>query len=386
MSKPSINPAPILFWLKKRSGYVQDLGNWEWVLHDPLVGHLAPSLHLLVKQGALELPANIREEVEKAYRANQARAVLREHLLKQVAEAFESEGVSVIPLKGAAYLETLYGDIGLRAMSDVDLLVHPDDFLKTIQVMVRLGYGLREKDKHANIIWFADLPREYWPKELSFLGERGLVIELHQALIASWFQPAFPVDLEALWKESRQVEEQRTLPGGGVSLWKRHLSAGDTLAYMCLHLAMHGMQFPQAYTDLDAYIRALPVSWNWEEFLARVNQWQVRSSAYHAFLYCQKFMNTPLPEDLLDHLDPGWMARLRVTLLINPRAILANTQTLGNRYPTLVKVALVDRFSSILRIVFKLAFPRRAYYQDHPSRRNLLVNWRHILHVIKRGD
>src|SRR5262245_26056998 len=46
------------------------------------------------------------------------------HALDEILEAFQADGVSVQPLKGALLLETLYdGDLGARAMSDLDLLV-----------------------------------------------------------------------------------------------------------------------------------------------------------------------------------------------------------------------------------------------------------------------
>ena len=50
-------------------------------------------------------------------------------------------------------------------------------------------------------------------------------------------------------------------------------------------------------------------------------------------------METPLPDGLLDSLDPGWFARMRVKLLNTSQSILADRPTLGKRYPTLLKLA-----------------------------------------------
>jgi hypothetical protein len=97
-------------------------------------------------------------------------------------------------------------------------------------------------------------------------------------------------------------------------------------------------------------------------------------------------MNTPLPGDLLQRLDPSWLARLRVKLLISTQSILANRPSLGKRYPTLVKLALIDSLPLILVTLLKLAFPPKTLHDYSPSRRSLLARWLHVLQVVKRGD
>ena len=43
--------------------------------------------------------------------------------LRQILRAFNAAGLSVIPLKGACLAEMIYGNIALRPMVDVDLLL-----------------------------------------------------------------------------------------------------------------------------------------------------------------------------------------------------------------------------------------------------------------------
>jgi hypothetical protein len=48
--------------------------------------------------------------------------------------------VRFMPIKGCDLVGTLYGDPGERAMTDIDILVHPDDFDEAVAVAVGFGY------------------------------------------------------------------------------------------------------------------------------------------------------------------------------------------------------------------------------------------------------
>ena len=65
-------------------------------------------------------------------------------------------------------------------------------------------------------------------------------------------------------------------------------------------------------------------------------------------------------EGVLERLDPGWLARLRVRLLITPESLLANRRTLGRRYPALVKLASIDSLPRIFLTLIKFSKSRIA--------------------------
>jgi hypothetical protein len=379
---------PILYWLNKRACYIiKSAGNWDWVMQDPVVGRFTAVLFILGRRGAVSLSEQTRHEIAQIYWSNKARWLVRENYLKQVLNAFRQEGLAAIPLKGAALLGMLYKDIGLRSMSDVDILVQPENFVTAVTILRQLGFQPCPKDEYENFTWLEKLPKAYWPKELSFHDQHGLVIELHQHLINSWFLSAFPLNMDAIWERSISfASADQSVEISGENLWNRRLSPYDTLAYLCLHLALHGLQFPQAYLDIDLWIRNLPEPWDWERFLELVNRWQIRSTAYHELSICRDFMETPLPDNLLERLDPGWLARFRVKMLISSQSILADRPSLGKHYPTLVKLALIDHLPRILVTLLKLAFPDRAWREHNPSGRSLLAHWLHVLQVVKRGD
>jgi hypothetical protein len=128
--------------------------------------------------------------------------VKKENRLKKVLNEFSREGVTVIPLKGAAFQNLLYENIGLRSMTDIDILVHPKDFLPAANILCHYGFAVSSEDSSKGITWLAKTPKEYWPEVLSFSDQQGLVIELHHHLVNTWFQPVFLLNMDDIWERS----------------------------------------------------------------------------------------------------------------------------------------------------------------------------------------
>ncbi|MDG2383311.1 MAG: nucleotidyltransferase family protein [Pirellulaceae bacterium] len=60
--------------------------------------------------------------------------------LLTVTQALRAENCEVLWLKGAALIVNCYHDIGVRPISDVDILVKPDDTYQTIETLVDAGW------------------------------------------------------------------------------------------------------------------------------------------------------------------------------------------------------------------------------------------------------
>jgi hypothetical protein len=378
---------PVLHWLEARAPYVGGAGSLDWVIRDPVLACLVPALYVLDRQGLLHLSEGARQAAVQLYYGNKARWVLRAHRLKQVLGELHQAGISIIPLKGAILHSQLYHDSGLRSMSDIDILVRPEAFLNSVSLLLQCGLKFHPVIGFEDLAGLEGLSPAYWPGELIFTDGQDLVLELHQNLVTTpWFIPAYPLDISAVWERSLSLlGECPELEAAGDGLWTALLSPYDMLCHLCLHLALHGLQAIQTYLDVDLWIRALPPSWDWDQFIELVDQWQIRSAAYHSFTFCREFMGTHLPEGLLERLDPGWLARWRVSLLVSPASLLAARPTLGKRYPTLVKLALIDRLPCLLWILLKLAFPDKAWREQHPHQRNLFSHWAHVLDILKLG-
>ena len=105
---------------------------------------LAPLLYWhLKRRGALgALAGRAGHQLERRYHRNLAKNALLEHGLSRVLARFHGEGIEVALLKGASVFSAELAPIrNAFVLSDIDLLVRPEDLERAVDVLVRDGYS-----------------------------------------------------------------------------------------------------------------------------------------------------------------------------------------------------------------------------------------------------
>lgn len=153
--------------------------DWLAVVRLAEFQHLAPLLRFnLARIGALELlPGELQTQLREISQTWAARHLAYVSEAARLIVALAGEGISAIPLKGAALmLGGYYPQAGLRAATDMDLLVDPARIEHADQIVAALGYeylpgkrSARPRQRLAN-----DL-NHLWPRR----GPGGLILELH---------------------------------------------------------------------------------------------------------------------------------------------------------------------------------------------------------------
>ncbi len=373
---------PVSRWIEQRARYFKGDTGMRWIFKDPIIKHLAAPLHLVGNCGDFRLDEISKRQAAQIYYGNLAWWLATRQQMSKILDAFQVEGIQIAPLKGIDLLDRLYHDPGLRKMGDVDILVPANIFDKAATILLSQGYYLHKDNGLSGLDTLTGVPMSEWPLELIFVDKNGSILEIHRQLLSTpWFLPAYPFEMHDIWSRAESIQLGNSLP------WSVRLSDQDTFAHLCLHQAMHGLQMMHGFFDVDLFVRSLPQDWDWDEFLILVEMWHLRSAVYHTLSFSHYFMETPLPSGLLERLDPGPFARWRVSRLLTAESLLADRPTLGRRYPTLVKIALVDRFSTVARLIIQVGFAssnqRRSFSQ---SKMSLPQYWQHIWTVIERGD
>ncbi|MFI0938571.1 nucleotidyltransferase family protein [Streptomyces sp. NPDC021020] len=105
-------------------------------------GHRVASLcGYFALQQPSSFPENARNLLRAGFRSNRiANRVYLDELVVLV-DAFAQAGVDVRVRKGAAMLQSVYRDIGVRELSDIDLLIRREDRAAAVDVMTSLGYS-----------------------------------------------------------------------------------------------------------------------------------------------------------------------------------------------------------------------------------------------------
>lgn len=134
----------------------------------------------------------------------------RETQLKNILTAFAKENIQGALLKGAYTAEVCYPHLGLRLMSDLDILLLPDDIYRAKRLLVSMGYkhfqGSIDNAKHLATLCH--------PNE-------SLAVELHHAIAKEY------ITAEKSWKY--------TIPAEKINESCRVFCPEMLLLHNCLH-------------------------------------------------------------------------------------------------------------------------------------------------------
>jgi hypothetical protein len=118
------------------------MADWEPLvkaaIHDRLAGLVYTRLY---RAGLLDRIAPAQAQaLYRTYSRTAAENLVRIHELREIRTAAHQAGIPFVLLKGMALLATVYADIGLRPMDDMDLWVRPQDRRRFAALLADAGY------------------------------------------------------------------------------------------------------------------------------------------------------------------------------------------------------------------------------------------------------
>ncbi|PYV17999.1 MAG: hypothetical protein DMG07_04750, partial [Acidobacteria bacterium] len=152
------------------------------------------------------VPAGVAERFASARRMNLERNRRLAAQLAEAAAALEAGGVPALAVKGLDLAERCYGDLGLRVLYDLDLVIRPGDRRRALELLGALGYVAFEGSgarPGADVVW---RPKEYaWDAERIFDPERPCLLDLQTRLWEPRWH-GFRVETLDLWPDHRIAE------------------------------------------------------------------------------------------------------------------------------------------------------------------------------------
>ena len=84
-----------------------------------------------------------RERWKGAIQFRTLRSMQQIAVCNSFVEAFRKEGLEAIPFKGPVLAHTLFGNVGARHSSDLDILIRNEDTKRIIELAEREGFELK---------------------------------------------------------------------------------------------------------------------------------------------------------------------------------------------------------------------------------------------------
>jgi hypothetical protein len=212
------NPIPQIEEISKRQL------DWHYLLRNAHRNGIAPLLydHLLKSGADGEVPCWVTKELAQAYHAVGYQNLRSYGELRDILHFLETLGIEVIVLKGAMLVEIVWGNVGLRPIGDIDLLVQEHDLDKVDQLLSELGYhsyeGYKSKD------WYRKNHHHLSPYHHP---EKGVAVEIHYQLVPP--NKLFSIDIRKVWERAQPARIE------GVDT--KILAPEDLVIHLCLHLS-----------------------------------------------------------------------------------------------------------------------------------------------------
>lgn len=198
--------------------------------------------------------------------------------------------VPFLVLKGAAYLADLHDDPGSRLLTDIDLLIRPEDAGRVARRLETAGFRTEADREYRRMGRFEMIPPGAGRCRIEFHWSLGL--PLH-----------FRLDVESIWSRAE------TIALDGIEC--RRPGREDSLLYHVAHLADHYFGPSLKWIlDLHAMLRRWPLDHG--TLVERAGAWRVRTALAIALDHLDRIVPGSAPTALKDALRPG---ALRARLL-----------------------------------------------------------------------
>jgi hypothetical protein len=267
------------------------LEDWDRLIATASSEGLSPLIYSsLLQAGKLQSqPESVRHRLSAAYAVTwlQNESLLKE--LEILNERCGRAGIPVVLLKGVCFALTIYPDIGLRPMGDMDILVPRDRLKEAAGFATTQGFTETLPEAAPGIDEMLSLH-----VRLQKPGPPPLTLEIHDGLVGGrLFTFAAPVDW--FWRQTEPLAGAASERFPSAQM----LTPSAQLLYAAAHaMLQHGGRGSPLRWFLDMHLLITHYSerldWNLLVSQARTFEWSSALAA--ALLQTKACFNTPLPD------------------------------------------------------------------------------------------
>ncbi len=268
------------------------------------------SYHLKTADLSTFVPQPVLQKLQRINYLSLARNMLLQDELSHILAAFNKEGIPVIVLKGAALLGSVYQDISLRPMIDLDILVQSEHLDRAEAIAFCQGF-VYIHSRHSQEI--ARIKVRHLANLMHV--KKRIALEIHQHIVDP--DSPYHFDLGGFWTRAQPV----TMSGAGALtlapedllihlsinfLLDRHYQSNSALGQLC---------------DISEIILHYDNALNWNLIEEVAKEYGI-APVLHCVLYtCEQLLGTQVPASVLTQLQPLKFNPSIATLFIRRRVL-----------------------------------------------------------------
>ena len=266
--------------------------SWDPLLDEADAQGVTPLVYQTLKPYHNDMAPEVWHRLAKAHFDVAAINALFLEEWAAVVQCLAEHRIETLAIKGAALAGTLYGNVALRPMQDLDLLLHQAQVPEAHIALGHRGY-VPVKEEHfpgaaAAFESQVSLARRDSVTTMTY------VCELHWHLLDSpFYQRTMPLDW--FWDTAVPLQLEDTTT--------KTLGPEARLLHLCTHLALHhhGERLLW-YCDIDRLIRHHGGSLDWDELIARAETYRLVLSLRTVLAQTIEQFDAPVPDEVTDRL------------------------------------------------------------------------------------
>ena len=318
-----------------------------------------------------DIPKYVAEELKKDYYLSATKNALIFEELKKVLGLFNQRGIQIIVMKGAALAETVYGNLALRPMSDVDLLVKNEDLYQIDGLLKKLGYS--PADRAVDDVDFTSTYLTTLDYRSS--AKNSLSFHVHWHFVNSTIPNESYINhikMDDIWQDAVKTNIADT------ETWVM------SPHHLIIHLSEHALRVTHSlnklsyFCDIDRAINYYGKSLDWDLLVRDTIKFNLNKMVYTTLYFSRYFVDANVPEEVLLKLKPE---RFSIPEKIFMRKAAENKRTPGLSY--LVHLSMNKGLAKKLKFVGRTLFPPKDILAQRSYISEADMNYRYYLNRIR---
>ena len=334
------------------------VGELDWdLLLEKATWHRLPCLvsrHLRDEDLSASVPQLVLQKLQRIYYLSLARNMLLQDGLSQLLSAFNEEGIPVIVLKGPALLGSVYQDISLRPMSDLDILVQPEHLDRAEAIALHQGFVYIASRRSQEL---ARMKIRHLANMMHI--QKRIPLEIHQHIVD--LDSPYRFDLSSFWARAKNT----TILGASALTF----APEDLLIHLSINFLYdrryNSISAVGQLCDISEIILHYGDSLNWNLIEKSAKEYGIAPTLHCVFYICEQLLGTQVPASVLARLQPVGFDPSIATLFIR-RRILSTMDSVP--LDLMSPKSRYSRYRALLAIFNKLFHIPLRVFQEHESR------------------
>jgi hypothetical protein len=270
-----------------------EIRSWPRLLELGVAEGAHPVMGERLRRIGVAIPPDVIPALEYIERAASVRQRYLERRMVDALRILSSARIGVVLLKGAALTQTTYASFLERPMSDIDLLVRPDESARAQALLMNAGW---EQHYDAEFDEYYETMHHLPPLIDSRAPSLTVGLEIHTAIVQRDRDP-FAFSSERIWETAR--------PATGLPPGTMIPSVVHRLFHCCLHFAWsHSLRKGawRTFRDVSAMLRTEHIDWS--DFVTVARESRAVKACYWTLRLARALALAPVPDGVLEELRP----------------------------------------------------------------------------------